>query len=174
MASRRFLGPVCVVGTAGTPGSTSGFSQSVFPSTAPSPPPEGSSQGAEHHLRGFHCYSGCPGGPTQAGPGAGGGKFSFYPCSPLPLAALAQTQSSPAVETCTSSQKNELAGSQLLGCRISQSGTKSASPTSRDKGPCQRPVPQTAGWEQYREGGRGAEWKALESQDTGCSLFCLL
>lgn len=43
------------------------------------------------------------------------------------------SDSSPAVETCTSAQKNELAGSQLLGCQ-GQSGCGGTSPTTRDQG----------------------------------------
>lgn len=44
------------------------------------------------------------------------------PPQPPTLASTSPTSSgsSPAVETCTSAQKNELAGSQLLGCNSQQ------------------------------------------------------
>lgn len=47
------------------------------------------------------------------------GEFSPPSPQPLPLASTSPTTSgtSPAVETCTSAQKNELTGSLLLGCQ---------------------------------------------------------
>lgn len=96
----------------------------------------------------FHCYSRCLGGPTQAERRLGKGSSASIPAAPSSDQPWPQTSPpSPAVETCTSAQKNELAGSKLAA-RTSQSGAQSTSPTSRDKGRCQRPVPQTAGWEQ--------------------------
>lgn len=121
---------------------------------------------------------------------SGGRVLPVVPTAP-PLASPTSSYSSPAMETCTSAQKSELAGSQLLGCQASQSGAGGTSPTSKDKGlgagpeelegrPCPKAcAPETdkgrsgRGREEETGHGRGGDrggGRAARSGDTGHHL----
>lgn len=97
---------------------------------------------------------------------------------PPPLASTSPTSShlSPALETCTSAQKNELAGSQLPGCQgqpirrwgtlpTARTGGPGAGPEGLEGRPCLRPVPQRAGEQRQGRVGREAERKKGEARE---------
>ena len=82
--------------------------------------------------------------------------------------------SSPAVESCTSAQKNELAGSQLLGCQGQPIGRwghlahhqgrgPGAGPEGLEGGPCLRPVPRERWRGRNRKPRAGVEVVGTES-----------